>query len=201
MPEPPKFNLANILKEERKEKLSPVDKDFYEKAKRFIRELGIELERIDPESTKYQMLEDEVLTAKKNLRSILEIRMTKINYEASVRKSLKSHDGGEPENMTPDERDLYIGLYDLMKNFRNKRLDAKVTHAPAPEPARKPMVNIGDYMVVRALHDIPMFAGMDGRNYTLAKEDIATIPVINANALISKTAVVRINSGAVEKTR
>lgn len=206
MPEPSKLDLTNVLREERKEKLAPVDKDFYEKARTHIHELGIELKSMDPGSVKYQILEDEFNKAKKNFNSILEIRMTKINYEASVRKSLKRQDDREPENMTPEERDLFTGLYNLMSDFRNKRLDLSVqvkacdpvqAAGPAPEPVTKPIsrTNIKDYMVVRMLRDIPAFAGMDGRNYTLAKEDVATVPVVNANALVSRGAAVKINAG------
>lgn len=202
MPEPSKPDLNTVLREERKEKLSHVDNDFYEKAQKLIRELGIELDLADKENTKYQMLEDEYNKAKKNYNSILEIRMTKINHEASVRKSLKRKDDREPENLTPEERELYNGLYSLMSGFRNKCLDISQKKTcdipPAAEPVKKPRsgINFKDYMMVRALHDIPAFAGMDGRNYALAKEDVATVPVINANALISRGAVVRINAGA-----
>lgn len=206
MPEPSKLDLKNVLREERKEMLSPVEKDFYEKARKHIHELGIELKSTDPGSVKYQIIEDEFNKAKKNYKSILEIRMTKINYEASVRKSLKQPDGPEPENMTPEERDLYTGLYDLMGNFRNKRLDlsvqAKVCDtAPAaghaPEPVTKPgsRTNIKDYIMVRVLRDIPAFAGMDGRSYKLAKEDVATVPIVNGNALVLRGAAVKINAG------
>lgn len=206
MPEPSKPDLKNILREEQKEKLSPVDKDFYENARKHIQELGIELKSMDPGSIKYQILEDELNKAKKNYNSILEKRMAKINYEASVRKSLKLKDDREPENMTQEERDLYTRLYDLMSTFRNKCLDvsaqAKPAHAagPAPEPEKKTRSapNIKDYIMVRMLHDIPTFAGMDGRNYTLAKEDVATVPVVNANALISRGAALKINAGRTE---
>lgn len=198
MPEPSKLDLKNALREERKEKLSPVVKDFYEQAQKLIQELRFELERADPGNIKYQILEDEYYVAKKNYNSILETRMTKINYEASVRKSLKRQDDREPENMTPEERDFYNGLYSLMSNFRTKRLEfshAKVAPVALPEPEKKPVPrrNYNDYMIVRVLRDVPVFAGMDGRNYTLAKEDVVTVPVINANALISRGAALQIN--------
>lgn len=195
MPEPSKPDLNAVLREERKEKLSPVDKDFYGRAQKLIHDIGTELELAEPDSTKHQMLEDEFLKAKKNYNSILEIRMSKINYEASVRKSLKRQDDREPENMTPEERDLFTGLYNLMSGFRSKLRDIG---AKVPEPVKKP--NINDYIMVRVLHDIPSFAGMDGRNYALTKEDVATLPVVNANALISRGAVVRITAEVVGKT-
>lgn len=204
MPEPSKPDLKNVLREEQKEKLSPVEKDFYENAKKHIKELGIEFDRADPGSTKYQIIEDEFNKAKKNYNSILEKRMAKINYEASVRKSLKRQDDREPENMTHEERELYNGLYDLMSTFRNRCLDisAQAKPAPAAVPApvmkTRPVMNIKNYIMVRVMHNIPTFAGMDGRNYTLAKEDVATIPVVNANALILRGAALKIKMGRTE---
>lgn len=196
MPEPSKLDLKNALREERKEKLSPVSKDFYEQAQKLIHELRFELDRMDPGNIKYQILEDEYYVAKKNYNSILETRMTKINYEASVRKSLKKQDDAEPENMTPEERDFYNRLFTLMSNFRTKRLEflARTKVAPLPEPVKKPAprANYKDYLMVRVLRDVPVFAGMDGRNYSLAKEDVVTVPVVNANALISRGAAVQI---------
>lgn len=204
MSEPSKLDLKNILREEQKEKLSPVEKDFYENAKKHIHELGIELDRADPGNVKYQIIEDELNKAKKNYNSILEKRMGKINFDASVRKSLKLKDDREPENMTQEERDLYNGLYDLMSTFRNKCLaiSAQAKPAPAvpPEPVKKTrsVTNIKDYIMVRILHDIPTFAGMDGKNYTLAGEDVATVPVVNANALILRGAALKIKMGRTE---
>jgi DNA replication factor GINS len=49
-----------------------------------------------------------------------------------------------------------------------------------------------DYLVVRLLKDIPTFVGFDGCNYSLAKEDLAVLPTVNAKALISKNAAVQI---------
>lgn len=49
-----------------------------------------------------------------------------------------------------------------------------------------------DYLVVRLLKDIPTFVGFDGCNYSLAKEDLAVLPTVNAKALIGKNAAVQI---------
>jgi DNA replication factor GINS len=49
-----------------------------------------------------------------------------------------------------------------------------------------------EYIVVRLLKDIPTFVGVDGRNYTLAKEDVAVLSTINATALINRKAAIQI---------
>jgi DNA replication factor GINS len=49
-----------------------------------------------------------------------------------------------------------------------------------------------EYIVVRLLKDIPTFVGVDGRNYTFAKEDVAVLSTINAKALINRKAAIQI---------
>jgi|GEM_PF-702715 len=49
-----------------------------------------------------------------------------------------------------------------------------------------------EYIVVRLLKDIPTFVGVDGRNYTLAKEDVAVLSAVNAKALIYRKAAIQI---------
>ncbi len=50
-----------------------------------------------------------------------------------------------------------------------------------------------EYIVVRLLKDIPTFVGADGRNYTLAKEDVAILSAMNAKALINRNAAIQIS--------
>jgi len=47
-------------------------------------------------------------------------------------------------------------------------------------------------IVGRLLKDIPTFVGVDGRNYTLAKEDVAVLSAVNAKALIYRKAAIQI---------
>lgn len=49
-----------------------------------------------------------------------------------------------------------------------------------------------EYILVRLLKDIPTFVGVDGRNYTLAKEDVAVLSTVNAKALINRKAAIQI---------
>jgi DNA replication factor GINS len=49
-----------------------------------------------------------------------------------------------------------------------------------------------EYIVVRLLKDIPTFVGVDGRNYTLAKEDVAVLSTVNAKALINRKVAIQI---------
>jgi DNA replication factor GINS len=62
--------------------------------------------------------------------------------------------------------------------------DATVRAAPAAA-RREPQRLVDEYLVLRILEDIPTFAGPD-RDYRLSKEDVVTLPVTIARALIGK---------------
>ncbi len=220
MPDKPRINLNDILRDERKSKLVPLENDFYEKAAGQISELEDEKSRIeDTYGTKYAIIEDEIKTARKSLENIIERRMGKIIKEASLRASSKQKEKQDIDSMTQEERDFYNRLLELMTQWRSELLDKvfkkattvenkqnettiktkeKILDLNATENKKKetPPEDKKDiskeYIVVRLLKDIPTFVGVDGRNYTLAKEDIAVLSAVNAKALINRKAAVQI---------
>ncbi len=198
MPEQ-KINLSNILREERKSKIVPLESGFYEKAAKQIHELEEEKNRIeDASSTKYSILDDELKTARKSIESIVERRIGKIIKEASLRASSKTKEKQDIDSMTLEERELYNKLLELMTTWRSKLLDKifKKSYSPLEIDEKEPPQDKKDiskeYIVVRLLKDVPTFVGVDGRNYTLAKEDIAVLSTVNAKALINRNAAVEI---------
>ncbi len=219
MPDKSRINLNDILREERKSKLVPLESDFYEKAAGQIRELEEEKSRIeDRYGTKYAIIEDEIKTARKSLENIIERRMGKIIKEASLRASSKQKEKQDIDSLTQDEREFYNRLLGLMTQWRGELLEKVFKKAAAgnklnettiktkektPEPSahenKQKETTLEDkkdiskeYIVVRLLKDIPTFVGVDGRNYTLAKEDIAVLSTVNAKALINRKAAVQI---------
>ncbi|MDD5472996.1 MAG: hypothetical protein PHU34_02490 [Candidatus Methanoperedens sp.] len=219
MPDKSRINLNDILREERKSKLVPLESDFYEKAAGQIRELEDEKSRIeDRYGTKYAIIEDEIKTARKSLESIIERRMGKIIKEASLRASSKQKEKQDIDSLTQDEREFYNRLLGLMTQWRGELLEKvfkkagignklnetaiktkeKTPELSPPENKQKETTledkkDISkEYIVVRLLKDIPTFVGVDGRNYTLAKEDIAVLSTVNAKALINRKAAMQI---------
>lgn len=211
MPDKSRINLNDILREERKSKLVPLESDFYEKAARQIRELEEEKSRIeDIYSTKYSIIEDEIKTARKSLENIIERRMGKIIKEASLRASSRQKEKQDIDSLTQEERELYNHLLELVPQWRGELLDKvfkKVTienkQKEIKPKIKERILDFGhpsedkkdiskEYIVVRLLKDIPTFVGVDGRNYTLAKEDIAVLSAVNAKALINRKAAVQI---------
>ncbi|MCZ7393578.1 MAG: hypothetical protein O8C56_09675 [Candidatus Methanoperedens sp.] len=205
MPEKSSINLNNILRDERKSKLVPLESDFYEKAARQIHELEEEKSRIeDIYSTKYAIIEDEIKTARKSLENIIERRTGKIIKEASLRASSKQKEKQDIDSLTEEEREFYNRLLALVTQSRGELLDKifkkekQPPHTICEDETKEKESSEGkkdiskEYIVVRLLKDIPTFVGIDGRNYTLAKEDIAVLSAVNAKALINRKAAQQI---------
>lgn len=204
---PERINLNDILRDERKSKLVPLEGDFYEKAAMQIRELEEEKSKIeDIYSTKYAIIDDELKTSRKSVENIIERRIGKIIKEASLLASSKQKEKKDFDAMTQEERVFYNRLLELMTTWRSELLDKilnkekkSVIPAESQEYKRKKTSfeckkDISkEYILVRLLKDIPTFVGADGRNYTLAKEDVAVLPTVNAKALINRKAAIQIN--------
>ncbi|PWB51862.1 MAG: hypothetical protein C3F06_09355 [Candidatus Methanoperedenaceae archaeon] len=81
---------------------------------------------------------------------------------------------------------------DISKESPEKKDDSiKEPDDSIKEPSDKKDIS-KEYIVVRLLKDIPTFVGVDGRNYTFAKEDVAVLSTINAKALINRKAAIQI---------
>ncbi|NJD78365.1 MAG: DNA replication complex GINS family protein [Candidatus Methanoperedens sp.] len=212
MPDQPTINFNNILRDERKSKLVPLENDFYDKAAQQILRLEDEKTKIeDIYCTKYAIIEDELKTSRKAFENIIERRAKKIITEASIRASSKQGEKQDIDSLTREECAFYNRLLGLMIEYRGEILE-KVSNKkerkekqvipsqPAENRENKQNDAISEgkkdiskeYIVVRLLKDIPTFVGADGRNYTLAKEDVAVLSAVNAKALISRNAAVQI---------
>ena len=80
---------------------------------------------------------------------------------------------------SPEEKD------DTNKEPQEKKDDSCKEHSDKKDISK-------EYIVVRLLKDIPTFVGVDERNYTFAKEDVAVLSTINAKALINRKAAIQI---------
>ncbi len=211
----PRINFNNILRNERKSKLVPLENDFYEKAATQIRVLQDEKDRIeDIYCTKYAMIDDELRTARKSIENIIERRIGKIIKEASLSASSKQKEKQDIQSMTREERLFYNSLLEVMTEWRSEVISnifKPIRYQPAVIPGQDKSHEISpkdkkdtgkepsdqkdiskECIVVRLLKDIPTFVGVDGRNYTFAKEDVAVLSTINAKALINRKAAIQI---------
>lgn len=237
-PDNPIINFNNILRNERKSKLFPLENDFYEKAAAQIQELQDEKNKIeDIYCTKYGMIDDELRTVRKSIENIIERRIGKIIKEASLSASSKQKEKQDIQSMTREEKIFYNRLLEVMTEWRSEvvnnifKKEKTVHHQPGCEEDKLPEIlplekndktkeppeknddtnkeppeknddsckehsdkkDISkEYIVVRLLKDIPTFVGVDERNYTFAKEDVAVLSTINAKALINRKAAIQI---------
>ncbi len=146
MPEQTRINLNDILRDERKSKLVPLESDFYERAARQIKELEGEKKKIgDTYSTKYSIIEDEVKTARKALENIIERRTKKIITEASLRASSKQKEKQDLDSMTPEERTFYNRLLEVMTEWRGEQFNKALGKAKAVPEEEKQLNRSGAY--------------------------------------------------------
>ncbi|MCE8426568.1 MAG: DNA replication complex GINS family protein, partial [Candidatus Methanoperedens sp.] len=131
MPDPSRINLNDILREERKSKLIPLENDFYDRASKQIRELEDEKRKIeDNYGTKYAIIEADLKTSREALEGIIHRRTTKIIKEArynaeisSLHSPSRSKEKQDIDSMTQEERRLYERLLGLLTEYRTELLE------------------------------------------------------------------------------
>jgi len=197
------IDFKELLKIERNKdkEIIPLSDDFYDRIAEHIARLENEKKNIkDIYSTKYTILENEIRTTRKLIKSIIYKRTTKIIKEARYNSEICSEfsktevDEKYNELMTPEELEFYENLIKLMIEYRksifNKIFNEKSERLKKDEKKSeisfyKRDIN-KEYMLVHLLKDISTFIAVDERTHTLSKEDIAVISTINAKALIAR---------------
>jgi len=147
------------------------------------------------------------------------INEARYNAEISLNAPTRPKENRNIDSMTQEERKFYDQLVELMTEWRGEvvnRIYRKekpvedISHPQEKQVEDRPQfqeikenktkeIPVEDkkdiskeYILVRLLKDIPTFVGVDGRNYTLAKEDVAVLSTINAKALINRKAAIQI---------
>jgi DNA replication initiation complex subunit (GINS family) len=121
----------------------------------------------------------ELQTAKQRFQSIMQLRERKIlNFTLSFVRS-----GAVPENMMPEERELFDSVVKRVKDFHEKRGKAMTGEKSA-------------FKTVAFLQELPQFVGIDMGYYGPYRQgDIATVPEDNARVLVEKGAAEPVESG------
>lgn len=207
-----------------KQTLQRLPPSFYSDVQHLIATLEQQLSSSEPDSRQARMLSDQLTTARRNLEQLFRNRMEKVVRFALM--SATSHWEGESSelaNMDESEKEVYLAVRDAIVRARRSVVDASTSNtkpAQSPEPTDEPQPEAGkkthgnmpldthllsknnineEYVVVRTLEAVPTFLGSDGRTYTLGKEDVATIPVANANVLIKRGIAVGVSVGAFQR--
>ncbi len=122
------INLEKILITEREEKnrIIPVYPDFYENVAKQLNNLEIEKQSLDPFSTKYAIVDDEIKTTKNAIATIIIKRISKIfnavrYYNTpDITQNIIQSNKELVNTLTPSENELFIKLSnDLTEWYKN----------------------------------------------------------------------------------
>jgi DNA replication factor GINS len=184
------MDLANTLRGERKiAELQPLDKNFYQQVGSYLAELERELSKIeDPFSVEAQILQDTLKSERNCLNKLIDQRMRKIVRKA-VRNARSASQEETSVGITSEEELIYSQMRESVLQGRETIL-AHLVHTERPLMGKK---NIGqEYEIVRLLDSVPMFVGVDGRNYLLSRDDVVALPAVHARNLCNKNLAVRV---------
>lgn len=181
------MDLANALRDERKTaELQHFDRDFYRQVGAYLVSLTQELSAVlDPYSVEAQILQDTLKSEKNSMNKLIDQRMKKIVRKAV--RNARSASQDDVQGMTEEEEEIYRSLLSAIMKGRDTIL-AHLAHTEKPANVRVS----AEYEVVRMLESIPVFVGVDGKNYSLSKDDVVTLPAVHARNLTNKNLAVEV---------
>jgi DNA replication factor GINS len=182
------MNLEGLWKILDKERSSPVlqklPTDFYKNAGIHVQELEREKEKMN--ETKKMMIEDELMATRRKIEDVFYKRMSKIANLASTNLIIEEY----PKFLTREEKDVFESILRCVKDGKERILDPilqkniKEEEVNTDTKSDECMRNSQrEFCVARILEDMPTFVGIDGRNYTIKKEDVVALPKENAEIL------------------
>ncbi|MCC6028068.1 MAG: hypothetical protein LM574_05735 [Archaeoglobus sp.] len=150
-----------LLIDKNRSQISKMDEDLYEKVRKRIEEL-------EEKRKEDERFEDEIRTLKRLQKKLFELRTGKI-INAAWAEVCGQEVSFSEENLTEPERIFFRKLVELIDSFRREVFEEKRS-----KPER---------VLVRIKKDIEIL-GIDGKRYKLRREDVATLPLENAEVLI-----------------
>ncbi len=150
-----------LLIDKNKSQISKMDEDLYEKVRKRIEEL-------EEKRKEDERFDDEIRTLKRLQKKLFELRTGKI-INAAWAEVCGQEVSFSEENLTESEKIFFRKLVELIDSFRREVFEEKKT-----KPER---------VLVRIKKDIEIL-GIDGKRYKLRREDVATLPLENAEVLI-----------------
>jgi DNA replication factor GINS len=212
-----------ILEERDSGRLAEISYETFRDSAEYLQELYSEAKEksIDNFSTRrVSELIDEIESVTSTLQDISSLRLNKIIKLALVTVQGGRADKEELKRMLPPEREMYEEILKSVKACRSRMIepDMETVSAPAaadeipvqvmesgesflpdtgiiPEDAPAPADETHGYEPVYVSEDIDSFMGLDGRIYTLSKEDIVMLPEKNASVLYTRNIALNIRVG------
>jgi DNA replication factor GINS len=164
--------------ENNNKELNPIPRDYYRRVGEQIRRLRDLLPQLDQKSTKSVLLRMEIEQTRKILRDLVTTRRLKILEFASEGKTVSI------EDLTREDEVLYRNILSAINSYdkeTKRSFEGDIEHNNLVEEDTPKRI------LVRFLRDIPAIVGSDMRTYGPFKiEDVATLPVENATALMKQ---------------
>lgn len=181
-------DISLVSKNERESKeITPLSTTFLKDTKRYLQELEDEIEKCDNSRSKeYFMMSDELKTSRGRIEDILFLRRSKIYSMAAQAVKLTNPQHKNYNRLLPEEKRIYDALIQPGESYTREIINHVLYPEEEPEPVHEE--DKQEYVLVRALKDLPTLVGEDGRNYTMKAEEILTLPVSNAQTLVKRNA-------------
>ena len=172
-------------KEKENSELQPLEKSFNTEASAFLRSKKDETETLDERSLRAQLLEKQQVRTNRLLTDLVEIRFQKI-CQAILRG-----DAPSTELLTSEEEGIVNGLVSVKEELES--VLRAILSGRSPHVARLHVSERPRRIMVRFLENIPALVGPNARTYGPFKaEDIATLPVENAESLIKRGVALKV---------
>lgn len=171
-------------KERESTEIQKLTKDFYAKLADYVKKIREESRMLDEKTVKGKLLELEYKNVKKMIEELVQLRYRKALRKAMAGKTVPK------EFLTEEEAKLHgeiLPIAEAYQAFVKDILRGRVSDIKRKGKSKKTLV--------RFLHEIPAIIGSDMKTYGPFKsEDIATLPVENARALVKQGVAVEVEA-------
>jgi DNA replication initiation complex subunit (GINS family) len=172
-------------REKQNEELQLIDKKFYVDISGFIRILKDELRMLDEETFRAKLATEEYQRIEQLTKELIRTRIQKINERVFQKKQINV------ELLTAEEEMIYLELTattDKIRNLERRILRGRSTNLIDRNARSKPT-----RLLVRFRQALPAIIGPDTQAYgPFKEEDIAYLPVENAESLIRRGVAVEV---------
>jgi DNA replication factor GINS len=173
-------------KEMENEEIQMLPKDFYVRLADYVRKMREESRMLDKKTTRAKLMERDFKNVKTLIKKLLQLR---------YKKSLDNAKTGKPvpkDHLTEEEERLYAEIPPLAESYQALFKEVSRGRLPGMKSKKK-----AKGIVVRFLKEVPEIVGADMKTYGPFKaEDVATLPVENAKALIKQEVAVEVETKA-----
>ena len=174
--------------------LQPIDKDFYKNLANYLWQLRESLRKTDEKTAKAKLAIDELKRAENLFKELLQTRLRKILRitESETGSEMISQAATEEEKVIFENAVRISKQYESILQMMLAEEDRSTSSTILPELRR--------VVAVRFLVEIPAIVGVDLRPYGPFKpEDVATLPLENAEALVKGRAAVKVVANKLPK--